>query len=61
MKTQPSSKKPSPKKAADDKVVKDLRRAARRHFSSEHKTRILLDGLCGEDSFAELRRKEGIA
>jgi len=42
-------------------VVKDIRRATRRHFSSEDKIRIVLDGLRGEDSIAELCRKEGIA
>ncbi len=42
-------------------VVKDIRRATRRNFSSEAKIRIVLDGLRGEDSIAELCRKEGIA
>ncbi len=42
-------------------VVKDIRRATRRHFSAEDKIRIVLDGLRGEDSIAELCRKEGIA
>jgi transposase len=42
-------------------VVKDIRRATRRHFSAEDKIRIGLDGLRGEDSIAELCRKEGIA
>jgi transposase len=41
--------------------VKDIRRATRRHFSAEDKIRIVLDGLRGEDSIAELCRKEGIA
>jgi len=40
---------------------KDIRRATRRHFSAEDKIRIVLDGLRGEDSIAELCRKEGIA
>ena len=44
-----------------DQVVKDIRRATRRHFSAEDKIRIVLDGLRGEDSIAELCRKEGIA
>ena len=61
MKTQPSLKKSPPKKASADKVVKDIRRATRRHFSAEDKIRIVLDGLRGEDSIAELCRKEGIA
>jgi transposase len=41
--------------------MKDIRRATRRHFSAEDKIRIVLDGLRGEDSIAELCRKEGIA
>lgn len=41
--------------------MKDIRRQARRHFSAEDKIRIVLDGLRGEDSIAELCRREGIA
>ena len=48
-------------KRSAEHVVKDIRRATRRHFSSEDKIRIVLDGLRGEDSIAELCRKEGIA
>ena len=44
-----------------ERVVKDIRRATRRHFSAEDKIRIVLDGLRGDDSIAELCRKEGIA
>ena len=44
-----------------EQVVKDIRRATRRHFSAEDNIRIVLDGLRGEDSIAELCRKEGIA
>jgi transposase len=39
--------------------VKDIRRATRRHFSAEDKIRIVPEGLCGEDSIAELCGKEG--
>ncbi len=60
MKTQSSLKKSLAKPPAD-RVVKDIRRATRRHFSAEDKIRIVLDGLRGEDSIAELCRKEGIA
>jgi len=42
------------------KVVKKIRRATRRHFSAEDKIRIVLEGLRGEDSIAELCRREGI-
>ena len=60
MKSQHSLKK-SPAKAPAERVVKDIRRQTRRHFSAEDKIRIVLDGLRGEDSIAELCRKEGIA
>ena len=50
-----SAKKPA------EQVMKDIRRVTRRHFSAEDKIRIVLDGLRGEDSIAELCRKEGIA
>ena len=43
-----------------EKHVKDIRRKTRRKFSSEEKIRIILDGLRGEYSIAELCRKEGI-
>jgi nitrate/nitrite transporter NarK/transposase-like protein len=42
-------------------VIKDIRRATRRQFSAEEKIRIVLEGLRGEDSIAELCRREGIA
>jgi transposase len=47
--------------APAERVVKDIRRATRRHFSTEDKIRIILEGLRGDDSIAELFRKEGIA
>lgn len=50
-----------PAKAPAEQVVKDIRRQTRRHFSAEDKIRIVLEGLRGEDSIAELCRKEGIA
>ena len=43
-----------------DRAVRDIRRATRRHYSAEEKIRIVLQGLRGEDSIAELCRKEGI-
>ena len=43
-----------------DTAIKDVRRATRRHFSAEDKIRIVLEGLRGEDSIAELCRREGI-
>jgi transposase len=48
-------------KASSEQVVKDIRRATRRQRSAEEKIRIVLDGLRGEYSVAELCRREGIA
>jgi len=44
-----------------EKVIKNIRRVTRRRFSAEEKIRIVLDGLRGESSIAELCRREGIA
>ena len=41
--------------------MKDIRRATRKRHSAEEKIRIVLDGLRGEDSIAELCRRAGIA
>jgi len=43
-----------------EKRVRDIRRATRRQYSAEEKMRIVVAGLRGEDSIAELCRKEGI-
>ena len=43
-----------------EKTVKDIRRNTRHKFSTEEKIRIVLDGLRGESSIAELCRQEGI-
>ena len=48
-------------KTTSEQVVKDIRRATRKHHSAEEKIRIVLDGLRGEYSIAELCRREGIA
>ena len=55
------SKKPGPRAPSSEKVIKDIRRKTRRQFSAEEKIRIVLAGLRGEDSIAELCRQEGIA
>ena len=44
-------------KASAEQVVKDIRRATRRHYSTEDKIRIVLSGLRDEDCIAELRCK----
>ena len=52
--------KSNPYKDSAEKTVRDIRRRTRRHYSAKDKIRIVLEGLRGEDSIAELCRKEGI-
>ena len=52
---------PRPVKEPAEQVMKDIRRATRRHFSAEDKIRIVLEGLRGEESIATLCGKEGLA
>ena len=44
-----------------ERLVKNIRRATRKQYSAEEKIRIVLVGLRGESSIAELCRREGIA
>ena len=55
------SRKSGTPKLSAEQVVKDIRRATRRQYSAEEKIRIVLDGLRGEHSIAELCRRESIA
>jgi transposase len=55
------SRKSDSPKPSSERLVRDIRRATRRHYSAEEKIRIVLDGLRGEHSIAELCRREGIA
>jgi transposase len=43
-----------------ERIVREIRRKTRRKYSSEEKIRIVLEGLRGESSIAEICRKEGI-
>lgn len=47
--------------ASAEQHIKDIRRATRKRYPTEEKIRIVLSGLRGEDSIAELCRREGIA
>ncbi len=47
-------------KVEADKLVRDIKRATRRKCSAEEKIRIVLAGLRGEESIAELCRREGL-
>jgi transposase len=57
--TRKHSNKPN-KTASAEKTVKDIRRATRKNYGAEEKIRIVLEGLRGEHSIAELCRIEGI-
>lgn len=48
------------KKKSPTKVVREIKRATRRRYSSEEKIRIVLEGLRGEESIAEICRREQI-
>ncbi len=49
------------KKQSSEAAVREIRRRTRRRFSVEERIRIVLEGLRGEQSVAELCRREGIA
>ena len=49
------------RQTASEKTIKDIRRATRKQYSAEEKIRIVLDGLRGKETIAELCRREGIA
>ena len=49
------------KQPGPEKVVREIKRQTRRKFSSEEKIRIVLEGLRGEESIAELCRRESIS
>ncbi len=47
-------------KSKAEKRIKEIRRNTRRRYNTEEKIRIVIEGLRGESSIAELCRKEGI-
>ena len=46
---------------SSDRIIKDIKRKTRKHYNAEEKISIVLEGLRGEDSIAELCRREGIS
>ena len=50
-----------PAREPTEAALKEIRRATRRQVSAEDKIHIVLEVLRGEDSIAELCRREGIA
>jgi transposase len=49
------------KEGSAEATIRDIKRKTRRKYSSEEKIRIVIEGLRGEESVAELCRREGIA
>jgi len=49
------------KKASAESTVRTIRRQTRKKYSAEDKIRIVIEGLRGESTIAELCRKEGIS
>jgi len=48
-------------KKSTSSLISDLKRKTRKKYSSEEKIRIIIEGMRGESSIAELCRKEGIS
>ena len=49
------------KKTTAASTVRNIRRNSRKRYSGEEKIRIVLEGLRGEETIAELCRREGIS
>ena len=55
------TQKPSGRRSSSEQTTRDIKDKTRKQYSAEEKIRIGLDGLRGEDSIAELCRREGSA
>ncbi len=55
------NQKPTGRASSSEQIIRDIKRKTRRQYGAEEKIRIVLDGLRGKDSIAELCRREGIA
>jgi transposase len=53
--------KQTPPNGTAEPHVREIRRKTRKKYSSEEKIRIVISGLRGEHSIAELYQREGIA
>jgi transposase len=54
--SEPAKEQPKPVLS----IIKDIQRQTRKQYSAEEKIRIVLEGLQGESSVAEICRREGI-
>ena len=53
--------RPAGRPASSEQIIRDIKRKTRKQYSAEEKIRIVLDGLRGEDSIAELCRREALS
>ena len=51
----------NPNQSSSESLLKDIRRNTKRIFTSEQKVLIVMEGIRGEQSIAELCRKYGIS
>lgn len=49
------------KEGSAEATIRDIKRKTRRKYNAEEKSRIVIEGLRGEETIAELCRREGIA
>ena len=49
------------KEGSAEATIRDIKRKTRRKYNAEEKIRIVIEGLRGEETIAELCRREGIA
>ena len=53
--------RPTGRPSSSEQIIRDIKRKTRKQYGAEEQIRIVLDGLRGEDSIAELCRREGSA
>ena len=56
-----TKQKPAARPSSSEQTIRNIKRKTRKQYGAEEKIRIVLDGLRGEYSIAELCRREGIA
>ena len=56
-----TKQKSAARPSSSEQTIRNIKRKTRKQYGAEEKIRIVLDGLRGEYSIAELCRREGIA